>query len=834
MVRVLLLLLLLITALIAWRRRDLRRDMFAGSLFVLPFLGLELFTNDRSIRSITGINWYELGYRFSWAVIVGALAGALYMRFAHRYLTPVIHPRRGLMAWLVLGPIVSIALYFATGKSILFCSLAGLGADTLLILSLQPILIWDTVVAMLGMGGLYLLLYLLFGQILPLHEAASGLQFLGRPLEDFAYVLVFGALWGPPYAALRAINRGDTPYDRHHALPKVVLSAASIFAFVIFGAWVYVHFMIVPRVIAASPAADAMLESLSSPVTIQLDKPIDRKSLEVSILPKINGSLSFEDSYVQRSFVRRIVFTPDTYFQPGTEYTVQISSLRNVLGIGSGEYHYTFRTPSLPKVTSVVPADTQKDVAICGPVTVVLDQVASDVTEVNFAFTPPVTFATALSDDRKTYTLKPVDCLAQNTEYTVAVTRKLTIPNVTLADQDGSATSSTSFTTKGPPGITAVTPQGGGILPSTKEIVVSFSEKMEAIDLGKQVQLNPPINGSWAWRDAQTAVYTFAQALPFDTKYILSFPQGLHDQKGGFIPADASFSFTTIGHVQVSGVSPGRGKTGVSIGAPISLTFDQPVDHASAEQRFSLSPAADGNFTWQNQTMTYHTSLAKDTSYQVSEAAGVHSTIGLDLASTFSSSFATEESVTVLAVSQYYQQRALSCEVASLKMALNYRGIGVSEDDLLNQLPTDTSARNGNTWADPYQVFVGDVNGHQNTTGYGVYAGPIAQLAKNYRQAQSVSGWSVQQLAQAITDGNPVEIWGTAGSAKPDSWTTSEGRQISAWVGEHARLVVGFTGRVENPTAFIINDPIFGRLRWSSAQLRGNWSAFGNMGVEIF
>jgi uncharacterized protein YvpB len=182
-----------------------------------------------------------------------------------------------------------------------------------------------------------------------------------------------------------------------------------------------------------------------------------------------------------------------------------------------------------------------------------------------------------------------------------------------------------------------------------------------------------------------------------------------------------------------------------------------------------------------------------------------------------------------------YQDKPLSCEAASLKMALNYRGAGVSEDDIMSVVGFDPTIRNGGVWGNPYQAFVGDIYGHQDTTGYGVYWGPIANAAKKWRDAEAFSGWSAAQVANQVANGNPVVVWGTYGSsAYRDDWSTPDGQHILAWKGEHARTVIGFVGSSDNPTQFIINDPVAGRITWSTSQFLSNWGAFGNSGVVVY
>ena len=66
-----------------------------------------------------------------------------------------------------------------------------------------------------------------------------------------------------------------------------------------------------------------------------------------------------------------------------------------------------------------------------------------------------------------------------------------------------------------------------------------------------------------------------------------------------------------------------------------------------------------------------------------------------------------------LAVAYHRQEHGLSCEVASLLMALNYKGIEVTENELIRQLPvSDPGPRQkDNTWGDPNLGFVGNIDG---------------------------------------------------------------------------------------------------------------------------
>src|ERR1019366_5677189 len=119
-------------------------------------------------------------------------------------------------------------------------------------------------------------------------------------------------------------------------------------------------------------------------------------------------------------------------------------------------------------------------------------------------------------------------------------------------------------------------------------------------------------------------------------------------------------------------------------GSTVSFTFDQPVDHASAQSAFGLSPTTSGSFSWSANTMTFHPDgLEYQTGYTATVGPGVMSTYGLPSTRSFSDSFNTTYQIIKLGVSYYHQAFSLSCEETSLRMALAYRGINVSDYDIL-------------------------------------------------------------------------------------------------------------------------------------------------------
>jgi uncharacterized protein YvpB len=187
------------------------------------------------------------------------------------------------------------------------------------------------------------------------------------------------------------------------------------------------------------------------------------------------------------------------------------------------------------------------------------------------------------------------------------------------------------------------------------------------------------------------------------------------------------------------------------------------------------------------------------------------------------------------------QQRSLDCEAAALQAALLARGTSVTQDWILAHMGADTrpavfdNAGNIAQWGDPFQTFVGNVDGSEvDATGYGVYHGPIAAAARAAgHQATDGTGFSATAVYQALSAGFPVVIWtDTTFTAVPTStWTAWDGRSVPYAIGEHAVTLTGID--VQNQTVQLL-DVESGQFRtFTMAQFTAFWSTFGNMAVIV-
>ena len=189
------------------------------------------------------------------------------------------------------------------------------------------------------------------------------------------------------------------------------------------------------------------------------------------------------------------------------------------------------------------------------------------------------------------------------------------------------------------------------------------------------------------------------------------------------------------------------------------------------------------------------------------------------------------------------QSHNLDCESAALRMALLAKGRDVSENWILSIMGADLRPavvdQFGDVmrWGDPYQTFVGNVNGFEyNATGYGVYYPPIAAagwLAGRWTVGQE--GWNPHDLYVEVAAGNPAVVWVPVygyWDASMRWWTAWDGRQIRYTLVEHAMTLIGVNAAAGTVT---LNDPNHGVLRTvSMASFEAAFAKFNNMAVVVY
>jgi uncharacterized protein YvpB len=181
-----------------------------------------------------------------------------------------------------------------------------------------------------------------------------------------------------------------------------------------------------------------------------------------------------------------------------------------------------------------------------------------------------------------------------------------------------------------------------------------------------------------------------------------------------------------------------------------------------------------------------------------------------------------------LDVPYHKQEHKLSCEAATLRMSLLARGIDEPEGSIISKMPF------GSMGSDPDLVFVGNIDGVQNQTGYGIHWDGLAQVANKFLPAESFHRRDLHFLIDRLEEGNPVIIWGSMVRNPGDaSWITPEGKYIHAVRGEHTWVVTGYVGQRLAPTHIFTLDPLRGEKVFQTQEFLNLWSHYHNSGMFL-
>lgn len=493
---------------------------------------------------------------------------------------------------------------------------------------------------------------------------------------------------------------------------------------------------------------------LDSPLQIKFDWPVARQ-VEVKVFPKVFGQIEYQDDMVNGKLFKTIVFQPELTWLPATTYEISISNVESAIpSFGNPkQYSLSFTTANLPVINSVSPS---QDVEISPDLTwqVNLDIANDSITEYQFVFDPAIEFSTAQVDNNRGYILQPLSLLSQGQEYSLEIFRKdirYLSGTETLAFQgEPISVWVGTWQVREAPGIVDFRPQGSKV-GLDESILFTFSENIDFDSFKDNVIIMPDLEGSWSTEDFITVSFK-PKALAKDTSYTITTLAGLSTFDSGYLEEDSTHQFTTLGPVRLASISPSGGGTGASVDGTIRVLFDQAVDQSSVESRFSIIPNVAGSISWEGNTFVYQPASPLDfnTQYAITFESGIDSIAGFVSEETIRSSFTTELSVTKLSVPFHRQDHALSCEVATLVMALRYYGVDITEQPLIDDIGFDPTEKSGNVWGNPHIAFVGDIDGRQPSTGYGVYWQPIAIAGEVYRPTRWFTDWALSDLTNEI------------------------------------------------------------------------------------
>jgi uncharacterized protein YvpB len=177
------------------------------------------------------------------------------------------------------------------------------------------------------------------------------------------------------------------------------------------------------------------------------------------------------------------------------------------------------------------------------------------------------------------------------------------------------------------------------------------------------------------------------------------------------------------------------------------------------------------------------------------------------------------------------------CEVTSLAMLLQHAGVEVGKMELaekIKKVHTPYKKQNGIIYyGNPYEGFVGDIYTFENM-GYGVYHGPVADLAEEYLPGKIVdmTGNTFEDVLGKVEKGKPVWIIINADfKALPKNefrtWNTPTGQIQITWK-EHSVVITGFDK--EN---VYFNDPLHNKKnrKMPLKDFQAAWEQMGSQAI---
>jgi uncharacterized protein YvpB len=174
----------------------------------------------------------------------------------------------------------------------------------------------------------------------------------------------------------------------------------------------------------------------------------------------------------------------------------------------------------------------------------------------------------------------------------------------------------------------------------------------------------------------------------------------------------------------------------------------------------------------------------------------------------------------ISAIRGHRQYFPLGCEAAAAKDWANFFGFDFNEFEFQYKIPVSDNPELG---------FVGDVNspwGQVPPYGYGVYAGPVADLLNIYGiPAKAYKGYTLEKIKAKVAQDKPVIAWviGNVVGGVPSEYTDSKGNETIVAAYEHVVIVTGFD---ESHIRYMTNGKFYDT---PNEVFLNSWGVLGNM-----
>lgn len=577
----------------------------------------------------------------------------------------------------------------------------------------------------------------------------------------------------------------------------------------------------VPRISTNISKEENILTDIES-ITIYFSSPLKITDFDIHMSPESNVNIQYETYWGIEGLLKSITLIPNESFLPNQRVVIYTTGIQRLFPGGvKHENSQEFFTPKDPDIESVVLGADIQNVSVEQEIILDLDSQDQEFVQWDALFTPEAEYEIkrGLGDS---VVIKPLK-LKQGTQYELQILKSIIKYNpITLekiSTESEEIIKTVQFRTAPAPGITGFN-RSDEEMSTSEPLIIYFESPLRSNSVDGRVSISPEIEGDISFsEDMKQLIFTPKQAFEKNTEYKVTLLKGIENILGGYIEEDTILTFKTLGEVYISYASPRNNSSNISINtASIGITFNQPVDRSTVQERFSVSPNISGTFSWSGNTMiyTFSQSLAYGTKYTFKISPGIKATYGIDSSSTLSSSFTTKHETFTLDVPLFYQSESFTCNLAATRMVLSYKGVSSTENDIRSSIGIGSNP--DTNWVE----------------GYGVHWNPISTYISSRGVSNNVKrGWNLNDALQEVKNGNPVLTYMYNGYSSPKGEFLLEGG-YSAYKGMHSEVIIGFVGTPQSPVSVITNDPWRGKRTHKVSSFNYLWSYLGNTAIVIY
>lgn len=171
------------------------------------------------------------------------------------------------------------------------------------------------------------------------------------------------------------------------------------------------------------------------------------------------------------------------------------------------------------------------------------------------------------------------------------------------------------------------------------------------------------------------------------------------------------------------------------------------------------------------------------------------------------------------------------CEVTSLAMMLNFKGINVTKNQLANRVIKVPLIYSSGEYGNPNVGFVGNM---EIGPGLGVYHRPIFNLAKKYvgDQVEDLTGQPFELLLAHLANGNPIWVITTTTFtpiSELETWDTPQGL-VHITFKMHSVVITGF----DEENIYINNPYGMKNQKVNRVSFIASWEQMGKQAIVIY